>query len=127
MANPKITYDPGNGPATLLFRRPPRRAVAYSYEATRHDNVASSGVRESVTERVDRFLELEMEHVAFGSDLIAWNDFVAYALRGGPFSYYADSSQTAFTNYWLEDANWQADYKSAGQYTFKLKLRQVVT
>ena len=64
---------------------------------------------------------------ALGSDVNVWNAFMVYALRGGPFSYYADSSQPVFTNYWLEDANWQADYKSAGQYTFKLKLRQVVT
>jgi hypothetical protein len=126
MSNPKITYDAGNGPATLLFRRPPRHVPAYSYEATRHDNLASSGVRESVTERLDQFLEVEMEYVAL-RDLAAWNDFIAYALRGGPFSYYADSSQATFTNYWLEDASWQADYKSAGQYTFKLKFRQVVT
>jgi hypothetical protein len=126
MGNPKITYDAGNGPATLQFRRPPRRVPAYSYEATRHDNVATSGVRESVTERVDQFLEIEMEYVALGSDVNAWNDFMVYALRGGPFSYYADSSQPVFTNYWLEDVTWHADYKSAGQYTFKLKCRQVV-
>jgi hypothetical protein len=52
---------------------------------------------------------------------------MTYALRGGQFSYYPDSSLTPFTNYWLEDTNWRADYKAAGQYTFKMKFRQVVT
>lgn len=127
MANPQIIYDPGTGPTTLAFERQPRRVAAYSYVATRHDNVATSGVRESVTERVDQFLEFEMEYVALGADVAAWAAFMAYALRGGPFSYYPDSSQPAFTNCWLEDSNWRADYKSAGQYSFSLKFRQVVT
>jgi hypothetical protein len=68
-----------------------------------------------------------MEYVASGGDVSAWAAFMSYALRGGPFSYYTDGSQPAFTNYCLEDANWRADYKSAGQYTFKLKFRQMVT
>jgi hypothetical protein len=127
MANPQIIYDPGTGPTTLLFQRPPRRVPAYSYEATRHANLATSGVRESVTERIDQFVELEMEYVALGADVTAWAAFMAYALRGGPFSYYADAALPAFTNYWLEDASWRADYRSAGLYTFTLKFRQVVT
>ncbi len=127
MSFPKIVYDPGGGPTTLNFMRPPRRVPGYAYEATRHDNIATSGVREAVLERVDQFLELEMEYVALGSDVSAWAAFMSYALRGGQFGYYPDSSQTLFTNYWLEDTNWHADYKVAGQYTFKMKLRQVVT
>lgn len=127
MANPMIVYDPGNGPTTLSFERPPRRVPVYMYEATRHDNVASSGVRESVTERIDQFLQFEMEYVGAGPDVSNWGAFMSYALRGGQFSYYPDSSQTSFTNFWLEDTNWTADYKSAAQYSFRLKLRQVVT
>ncbi len=127
MAYPKIVYDPGTGPATLSFLRPPRRVAAYDSAATRHDNVATSGVRESITERTDQFLEFEMEYVAAGSDVSAWAAFMAYALKGGPFSYYPDSSLSAFTNYWLEDSNWRPEYQAAGQYTFKVKFRQVVT
>jgi len=127
MAYPKIVYDPGTGPTTLNFLRPPRTVPAYEYIATRHDNVASSGVRESIIERVDQFLEFTMEHVALGSDVAAWSAFMTYALRGGQFSYYPDSSQSAFTNYGLEDTDWKAEYKYAGQYTFKAKFRQVVT
>ncbi len=127
MANPKIVYDPGTGPQTLTFLRQPRRVPAYYAAAVRHDNVASSGVRESVFERADNFLDFEMEWVGIGADVQAWNSFVQYAIKGGQFSYYPDFSSTAFTNYWLEDASWKPDYKAPGQYMFKMKFRQVVT
>jgi hypothetical protein len=127
MANPKIVYDPGTGPTTLNFLRQPRFQPAYVYQSVRHDNVASSGVRESVFERADQFLEFEMEWVGSGGDIQAWNSFMSYALKGGQFQYYPDSSLSAFANYWLEDSNWNAAYKVPGQYAFRLKLRQVVT
>jgi hypothetical protein len=127
MANPQIIYDAGSGPVTLSFTQLPRRVPAYEYAAVRHDNVSSAGVRESVLERIDVFLELEMERVASGSDVQAWDEFMQFALGGGQFAYYPDSAESAYTNYWLEDTNWTAAYKTAGQYTFKLKFRKVVS
>jgi hypothetical protein len=127
MAYPQIIYDPGTGPVTLQFQRPPRKVPAYEFKATRHDNIASSGARESVLERIDTFLTFEMEWVALGGDVQAWSAFMLYALTGGQFAYYPDASQQQYTNYWLEDSNWSADYKSPSQYTFKLKFRGVVT
>jgi hypothetical protein len=127
MSNPSIVYAVLGGTATLSFLRPPRRVPAYSQVAVRHDNVASSGVRESIVERLDSYLDLELEWVGIGSDVQAWAQFMAYALQGGAFAYYPDSSQAAFTNYWLEDTNWIATYKGPGQYTFHVKFRQVVT
>jgi len=59
-------------------------------------------------------------------DVTAWANFMDYALQGGQFSYYPDASQSSFTNYWLEDTDWIAEYKGVGRYTFKLKFRQVV-
>ena len=127
MSNPQIVYDPGTGPVTLAFVRPPSKVPAYDYSAVRHDNISSAGVREAVLERIDAFLELEMPWVGVGADVQAWNQFMQFALSGGQFGYYPDASQPAFTNYWLEDTNWTAGYKAPGQYSFKLKLRQVVT
>jgi hypothetical protein len=127
MANPAIVYPYGSGSATLMFQRPPNKVPAYSSTAVRHDNVASSGVRESVLERIDNYLDLDLEWVGIGSDVEAWAQFMNYALQGGAFAYYPDSSQSSFTNYWLEDTNWTAAYKAAGQYSFRLKFRQVVT
>jgi len=127
MANPCIVYPYGSGSATLTFRRPPRRVPAYSAVAVRHDNVASSGVRESIFERIDNYLDLDLEWVGVGSDVEAWAQFMNYALQGGLFAYYPDSSQGSFGNYWLEDTNWTAGYKAPGQYAFHLKFRQVVS
>jgi hypothetical protein len=95
--------------------------------AVRHDNVASSGVRESVLERIDNYLDLDLEWVGIGGDIAAWAQFMSYALQGGAFAYYPDGSLPGFNNFWLEDTNWTAAYKAAGQYSFHLKLRQVVT
>jgi hypothetical protein len=127
MSYPKIVYDAGAGPVTLAFQRPPRQVPAYEYNAIRHDNISSAGVREAVLERIDTFLEFEMEWVAIGADVQAWNQFMQFALSGGQFAYYPDASLPAFTNYWLENTNWTAAYKAPGQYTFKLKFRQVVS
>jgi hypothetical protein len=126
MANPQIVYNPGAGPVTLPFTYPPTGVAAYNSVATRHDNVSSAGVRESILERVDAFLELEMNTVLSGADAANWNSFMQYALLGGQFSYYPDSSQAAFTNYWLEQTSWLASYARPGQLKFKLKFRQVV-
>lgn len=126
MSNPQIIYDPGTGPVALAFSYPPRNVAANNAVATRHDNVSSGGVRESILERIDNFLELEMQTVLDGNDVAAWNAFMQYALTGGPFAYYPDSSQIAFTNYWLEQTTWNAAYKAPGIYSFKLKFRQVV-
>jgi|SRR5579863_4323943 len=126
MAYPKIIYNTATGTVTLNFQYPPRRAPAYLYSATRHDNVSSAGVRESIFERLDQFATLEMDWVLSGADVTAWSSFMQYAMNGGPFSYYPDSSQAAFTNYWLEDTNWNAAYKRPGKYSFKVKFRQVV-
>ena len=127
MSNPQIVYDPGTGPVTLAFVRPPTKVPAYDYSAVRHDNISSAGVREAVLERIDAFLELEMPWVGVGADVQAWNQFMQFALSGGQFGYYPDASQSAFTNYWLEDTSWTAGYKAPGQYSFKLKFRQVVS
>jgi len=127
MANPQIIYNPGTGPVTLTILRPMRFQCAYDYEAKRHDNIASSGVREAILERIDTFFNFTMEWVGIGADVDAWNDFMLYALQGGQFQYYPDSASADYSNYWLEDTNWNAAYKAPGQYTFKMRWRQVVS
>jgi hypothetical protein len=126
MSWPAIIYNPGTGPVTLQFQRPARFQCAFNYQAVRHDNIASSGVKEPIFERLDTFFDFEMEWVGIGADVNAWNSFMVYALQGGQFQYFPDASQSAYTNYWLEDTNWTAAYKCPGQYTFKMKFRQVV-
>jgi hypothetical protein len=127
MAYPKITYTIGSAVTTLAFTYPPTQVAAYNAAATRHDNLSSSGVRESILERIDNFLEISMAAVLSGTDVQNWNSLMQYALQGGQFSYYPDASQSGFTNYLLEGTTWQAAYRAPGLYKFKLKFRQVVT
>ena len=70
MANPQIIYTPAGGTQqTLSFASPPQQQPGYLKTAIRHDNVSTSGVRESVLERIDQFAELNMEWIRSGDDL----------------------------------------------------------
>jgi hypothetical protein len=129
MANPKITYTPvGSGSvSTLDFQRPPRFVSAYQRAATRHDNTSTAGVRETVVERLDEFLEITMEWVSQGSDVDAWNAFVQNALQGIEFDYFPDQDQPEYTTFTLESTDWRAEYKARGEYTFRVLFRKVVS
>ena len=127
MAYPKITYTPAGGTEqTLNFDFPPRQLPGYQKTAVRHDNVSTAGIRESVLERVDEFLEFSMEWIRAGTDLANWQAFLDHALTGVAFAYFPDAAQSAFTNYLLEDTETQIEYKAPGVYTVKLKMRKQI-
>lgn len=127
MSNPKIVYTPAGGTEqTLSFVFPPRQQPAYQKAAVRHDNVSTAGIRESVLERVDEFLEFSLEWIQAGADLANWQAFLDYALTGAPFAYYPDASQAGFINYVLEDNETKIEYKAPGMYSLTLKLRRQV-
>lgn len=127
MANPKIVYTPAGGTEqTLDFTSPPQQQPGYSKNAVRHDNISTAGVRESVLERIDVFLELSVEYIKAGTDLANWCEFLDHALTGAPFAYYPDSSQTGFINYLLEDTGATVAYMAPGIYSVKLKFRESV-
>ena len=70
MANPKIVYTrAGGSELTLTFAFPPQQQPGYFKSAVRHDNVSTAGIRESVIERTDEFLELSLPWIRAGSDL----------------------------------------------------------
>ena len=125
---PKITYTPiGSGNvSTLVFQRPPRLVAAYNRAAARHDNVSTAGAKETVVERVDEFLELTLERVSQGSDVDTWDAFMQNALQGVEFNYFPDQNQPDFATFTLEDTDWRADYRSAGQFTFRVRFRKAV-
>jgi hypothetical protein len=128
MANPKIVYTPAGGTEqTLNFSSPPRQQPGYLKTAIRHDNLSTAGVRESVLERIDAFLEFTMDYLQAGTDLANWTAFLDYALTGGPFAFYPDASLTGFTNCLLENTDAQIAYKAPGLYSLTLKFRQQVT
>jgi len=128
MSFPKIVYTPEGGTEqTLNFLYPPQQQPGYQKTAVRHDNVSAAGIRESVLERIDEFLEISLEWIRAGTDLANWRAFLDHALTGAPFAYYPDADSPAFTNYALEDAETQIEYKAPGVYMLKLKVRKVVS
>jgi len=127
MANPKIIYTPAGGVEQILnFTSAPRQQPGYSKSAVRHDNISTAGVRESVLERIDTFLEINVDYIQAGSDLAGWSAFLDFALTGAPFAYYPDASQPAFLNCLLEDTEETVAYMAPGIYSVKLKIRQQV-
>jgi|SRR5579859_1021353 len=128
MANPQIIYTPAGGTQqTLSFMSPPQQQPGYLKTAVRHDNISTSGIRESVLERVDQFTELSLNWIRAGTDLANWTAFLDFALTGAAFAYYPDASLTAYTNYVLENTDATLAYKAAGVYALKLKFRVLVS
>jgi hypothetical protein len=123
---PKIVYDAGAGPVTLQFLAPVTMVPGTDLIAVRHDNIASSGVRETILERIDEFLEFTMQRIVIGADLAAWDAFMRYALQGGTFDYYPDAELPDFSVYTLEETGYNAAYKWPAWYTFKTKFRKWV-
>jgi hypothetical protein len=123
---PKIIYDAGAGDITLAFLQPNKNVSADNLEAVRHDNIASSGVKEVVYERTDEFLEFDMPWMSIGADVAAWRAFMDFALAGGEFDYYPDSDLADHSAYTLEDTNYKSAYKVPAQYSFSAKFRKKV-
>jgi len=127
MANPKIIYTPTGGTEqTLTFAFPPRQVPGYQKTAVRHDNVSTAGIRESVLERVDEFLEFTVDFIQSGADLASWQAFLDHALTGMAFAYFPDAAQPAFTNFTLEDTEAQIEYKAPGIYQLRLMMRKQI-
>jgi hypothetical protein len=126
---PKILYPSGASPGTTFtFVYPPREVPYKDYSVVRHDNIASSGVRESIFERMDEFLTFTMEYAKLGSDIQAWDAFIIWALQGAAFDYYPDSTVAGtHTAYVLEDTTWTPAYKQLGMYTFNVRFRKSIT
>jgi hypothetical protein len=101
------------------------KSGAPDLEATRHDSISISGLKQSITERVDEFLPLQIDFVPL-ADLPAWEDFMRFALAGGLFNYYPDHLLAGFTTYTLEDDKWQPKRSFFGISKFTLRMRKVV-
>jgi len=124
---PKIVYTPdGGAEQTLNFTSAPRQQPGYLKSAVRHDNISTAGIRESVLERIDTFLEFSVDYIQAGVDLANWANFLDFALTGAPFAYYPDASETGFVNFLLEDTSGTVTYVAPGVYSVKVKFRQQV-
>lgn len=89
---PKLAWPTATEASSFIFKFPPRRQSASIQKGTRHDNTSSYGIRESIYERTETFLNIEMDNVLVGTDIANWQSFLAYALQGGQFYYFPDST-----------------------------------
>jgi hypothetical protein len=126
MAWPKIVYTPdGQTANTVTFTYPPSKVPPYSRTAVRHDNLSSAGLRESILERIDDILEVQVPVITL-HDLIFWEEFFDYALTGGGFDYYPDSAYPDFTTYALVDTEASIERKAPQLFSAKFRARKQI-
>jgi hypothetical protein len=122
---PKILYDAGSGTVTVTPTYPNiQKPYMDNFEAVRHDSITSDGVRQSITERVDRVRPINFETVPW-TDMPMWESFFAYAIQGGPFSYYPDGTATAFQTWQLVDDKIAPTFVAFGLSKFAMNMRLV--
>lgn len=133
MALPKIVYPSGGG-TTLVFAFEPINQPAFNERAIRHDTVSSSGRRQSILERTEEFLELELTLVPEGTDpalgeVDAWQAWWAAVKDGTAFDFFPDKDQAGFTTFLVEDNRFKPKLMVRGdprQYRFNLRFRKQV-
>ena len=132
-AIPKINYTPtGGGATTLLFTYPPIQKPntledGSGDERKREgvDSITQSGLKQSITFRIDTFRTLNLENVPM-ADLPNWRAFMDYALTGGQFDYYPDQTLGTFSTWTMEELDWPPKYNFYGMSKFSFKMRLLV-
>lgn len=120
---PKFIYNSN----TFIPTYPPKGKVPVDKQsATRHDSITSSGLRQSVLERIDRVLTLEFQFIP-ESELSSWDAFIGWVLAGGQFQYYPDSTLTSNNVYQVVDTDLGPEWVSPQMYKLTMNLRRVVT
>jgi hypothetical protein len=122
---PKVVYDPGSGPVTLNFTYPDtQKPMTDLLEAVRHDSFSSSGVRQSMLERVDVVKTFQLESIPW-ADVPALATFVNFAIQGGNFKFFPDATLSAFQTWELVDDKFTPQFNFFGISKCTLKLRKV--
>ncbi len=126
------------GIMTLIPTYPPTgKPFAPELEATRHDSITSTGLVQSISERVDQFLTLNFTTVP-QADLQGWSPFMQWA-QGGiapnavagnnfAFAYFPDATDPLnSTNYTMEPAPFIPKRSAMGVCSFSFRMRQQKT
>jgi hypothetical protein len=94
--------------------------------AERHDSITTSGLQQSVIERVDRLFDLDFQVVP-QTDLAGWDAFISWAIMGNQFQYAPDSTNlSSYVTCYLMSP--EVPYKRIAfeLFAITLKLRVVV-
>lgn len=127
MITPRIDYNTGSGTVTLIPTFPPvQKPGADERAAVRHDSITISGIKQSITDRVEKYVTLTFNFVPL-ADLAVWAPFIDWAIAGGKFRYFPDQNNlSVFNDYTIEDAGWVPKRVAFSMYAFSLRLRQWV-
>jgi hypothetical protein len=105
---------------------PVGKDLAPELDATREDSITSSGIKQSVTERVDSFQDFNFAYVP-QADIAFWSALMANLLAGGTLTYFPDSTDlSSSTDYTTDDLVWKPKRVAFGHSGFPIRLRQVV-
>lgn len=137
MAYPKIVYTTDDDMEhTLAFTYPPVQKpgeygtglIIDDYldrQVERQDSITSSGVKQAIYERTDKFMSIQMDFIP-QADLPNWVAFADFALAGGEFNFYPDADLSEHALFSLEDLSWQPKYSFRRTDKTTLKFRLVV-
>lgn len=127
MIVPKFSY--GGGPTVFTPAYPAKNKIPLETNhlvAVKHDSITSQGNKQSNTERVEEYQELEFPFVA-SSDLASFRALVLFGMNGGVITYYPDSTDSAtHDDFYLEDTDWRPKFEMPGVFSFMLQLRKKV-
>jgi hypothetical protein len=124
----------GSGPTSFNFKRGPRDFIAED-SARRHDNLSTSGFRESVFESNDILIAFTMPGILINDDYTDWKNFYAWGLAGWSFIFAPNLAVTAAAAPWsggtfefnclIEDVGFKPKRVGLGRYSLDCKFRVV--
>jgi len=119
-----LIYNRGSGNVYFTPTYPPTgKQPLDALAAIRHDSITSSGIKQSVLERLDDVMTLTFPVVP-QSDLAAWKAFMTWALAGGVFAYRPNAAvNTVWGEYTTDSLDWNPKFVSPGIFAFEFQCR----
>jgi hypothetical protein len=124
MIVPMFIYNTGSGDIEFTPTYPPIGKQPYDgWAATRHDSITSSGIKQSVLERIDDVMTLNFAYVP-QSDLPTWKAMMQWLLAGNVFAYRPNAADdTVWYEYTLDSMDWTPKFVCPGTFSFVLQCR----
>lgn len=117
-------YDPGGGDVEFTPTWPAiGKQPLDGLSAVAHPSISSSGLKQTVLERIDDLMTLPFPYVPL-NDLAQWRAFMLWALAGNVFAYRPNAADdTVWSEYTLESDGWSPKFVCVGTFSFELKCR----
>lgn len=123
---PKFAYNDGGGIVDFSPTYPATKKVPAGdgpLAAIRHDSITTSGIKQSVVERVDEFIVLPFETIP-EADLTSWKQFMKWAIKGNQFTYYPNAADGAtYYEVTVEETDYHPTYVAYKTYSLTITLR----